>query len=108
MMEPGRVCVKLAGRDAGLTCVVLKVDGSRALIDGQTRRKFCNILHLEPLPKKVDLAEEASHADVVAALKSFGILVAVKKARVRQSKPKVAVKTMMHAKKPVKSKAVKK
>ncbi|MDO8555759.1 MAG: KOW motif-containing protein [Nanoarchaeota archaeon] len=97
MIEPGRVCVKLAGRDAGLTCVVIKVDGNRVLIDGQTRRKLCSPLHLEPLAKKLELAEDASHEEVVAALKSIDILVAEKKVRVREPKAEAPVKKPVKA-----------
>jgi len=43
----GRICVKTAGRDAGLKCVIVDVlDDKFVLIDGETRRRKCNILHL--------------------------------------------------------------
>lgn len=65
----GRVCVKLAGRDAGKYCVVIKnVDSNSVLIDGQTRRRNCNISHLEPLDVIVDIAENSSNSDVAKAL----------------------------------------
>lgn len=38
-MEIGRVCIKIAGRDAGMKCVVVEqLDNNFVLIDGQTRR----------------------------------------------------------------------
>ena len=50
MFEIGRLCVKIAGRDAGLKCLVVEViDDNYVLIDGQTRRRKCNIKHLEPV-----------------------------------------------------------
>ncbi len=80
MMNIGRLCMKIAGRDAGLRCVVLSaVKNCRVLIDGETRRRLCNVSHLEPLPTLVDVKEEASHEDVAAALQPFGIAVRVTK-----------------------------
>ena len=56
MIEIGRLCVKIAGRDAGLKCAVIEIlDKNTVLIDGQTRRRKCNIRHLEPLKEKIDL-----------------------------------------------------
>jgi large subunit ribosomal protein L14e len=52
MYQIGRLCVKLAGRDARKKCVIIDVlDNNFVMIDGQTRRKKCNIRHLEPLDK---------------------------------------------------------
>jgi large subunit ribosomal protein L14e len=82
MMEVGRLCVKLAGRDAGLKCVIVDVlDDSHVLIDGQTRRRKCNVKHLEPLKDVVKLKKGASRADVK---KEFSKL----KIEVKDSKPK--------------------
>ncbi|PIY59994.1 50S ribosomal protein L14e, partial [Candidatus Woesearchaeota archaeon CG_4_10_14_0_8_um_filter_47_5] len=61
MITVGRVCMKIAGRDANRICVVVEViDEHFVMIDGQTRRRKCNILHLEPLQKTVDIAAGAS------------------------------------------------
>ena len=79
MIELGRICMKLAGRDAGGKCVILKVEKNRALVDGQVRRRQCNILHLEPLAQKIEISENASHEDVIAAFKKLGIEVQEKK-----------------------------
>ncbi|NOZ81971.1 MAG: 50S ribosomal protein L14e [Candidatus Micrarchaeota archaeon] len=57
MIEPGRVCVKIAGREAGRCCVVLEVqeDGKFALVHGPgVRKRRCNVLHLEPLAEKIE------------------------------------------------------
>ena len=73
-VEIGRLCVKLAGRDAGKECLIIDiVDGNFVLIDGNTRRKKCNIDHLEFLPKVADIKKGASHEDVLAALKHLGV-----------------------------------
>ncbi len=69
MIEVGRVCVKIAGRDAGKKCAVIKVlDENYVIIDGETRRRKCNIMHLEMINDKVDVKEEAATKDVCAAL----------------------------------------
>jgi len=72
MVDIGRVCVKIAGRDAGKKCVVVDVLGKEmVMIDGETRRRKCNLAHIEPLDKKVDIKKGASHEEVMAALKNI-------------------------------------
>ncbi len=72
----GRVCIKLAGRDAGKYCVIVADEGNGYVtIDGQTRRRKCNVHHLEPTSKTVAIASGADHKAVVAALKEQDILV---------------------------------
>ncbi len=57
-MEPGRLCVKVAGRESGRICVVIKrIDDNFVLIDGFVKRRRCNIKHLEPLPYKIEVSE---------------------------------------------------
>lgn len=74
MFEVGRICVKLAGRDAGQKCVVVDViDKNNVLIDGETRRRNCNISHLEPLNQKIELKKAASHEDVKKAFEKIGL-----------------------------------
>jgi len=65
MIEIGRICVKTAGRDAGLKCVIVDVlDNKFVLIDGETRRRKCNILHLELLKDTVKIKKNISHESV--------------------------------------------
>ncbi len=74
MMETGQVCMKIAGRDAGKIAVIIeKLDQKFVIIDGQTRRRKCNIAHLEPLQKKLEINEKASHDEVKKAFKQIGI-----------------------------------
>lgn len=74
MMEIGQICMKIAGRDAGKIAVIIeKVNQNFVMIDGETRRRKCNIAHLEPLQKKLEINENASHDDVKKAFKSLGI-----------------------------------
>lgn len=83
MFDIGRVCMKIAGRDAKEIGVVVDVlDKTYVLIDGQVRRKKCNMSHLEPLTQTVDLKKGASHDEVVSALKTIGIECTVKKPKV--------------------------
>ncbi|MBN2881688.1 50S ribosomal protein L14e [Candidatus Woesearchaeota archaeon] len=81
VLEIGRVCVKLAGRDAGLKCVIVKnLDNNYVLVDGQTRRRKVNKAHLEPLALTIKISEDASNTDVVKALSEKGIACEEKKA----------------------------
>jgi large subunit ribosomal protein L14e len=59
MIEPGRVCVKIAGREAGQKCVVIEVlDDNFVLVAGpKVRKRRCNIDHLEPTPLKIELKD---------------------------------------------------
>jgi len=95
MFDVGRVCVKIAGRDAGRKCVIVDiVDANFVIVDGQTRRRKCNVRHLEPLDLVVKLAKAASHSVVASELKNAGIEVAErmpakeKKARPKKQKKK--------------------
>ena len=88
MVDIGQLCVKIAGRDAGKECLIIEdMDGSFVKVDGLTRRKRCNINHLEILPKKADIKKGASHEDVLEALRSLGIKVKeIKRAKKDKSK----------------------
>jgi len=69
-MEIGRLCVKLAGRDSGRIAVVVdQLEGNFVLIDGNVRRKKCNINHLEPLDDIIKIKKGASHSDVTQEFK---------------------------------------
>jgi large subunit ribosomal protein L14e len=87
MIEIGRLCVKLAGRDAGKKCVVIEVlEENFVMIDGETRRRKCNIIHLEPLDEVLKVKEKASHADVTKAFKNLGI--ELKETKKKEAKPR--------------------
>lgn len=82
MFEIGRMCIKIAGRDAGLKCVVVDIiDDTFVLIDGQTRRRKCNVKHLEPLKEVVKLKKNASRSTVFEEFKKLKI-------DVKETKPK--------------------
>jgi len=86
MFEIGRICVKIAGRDAGQTAIVIDViDDNYVLIDGNVRRKKCNIKHLEPLKDKIKIKKAASTSDVHKAMGVAKIKI-IEKTKVKRSK----------------------
>ena len=91
MFEIGRLCVKLAGRDAGRKCIIIEIiDSQFVMIDGQTRRRKCNIRHLEPLPKVLKAKKGASHEEVVELLKKEGFEVVETKPKEKTKMPQKA------------------
>jgi large subunit ribosomal protein L14e len=69
MIEVGRKCIKLAGRDAGKKAIIVEIqDDTYVLIDGEVRRKKCNINHLELLNEVVKISKGASSEEVAKAL----------------------------------------
>lgn len=115
MFDVGQVCIKIAGRDAGRTCVVVQVlDAGFVLVDGQTRRRKCNVRHLEPTAQSIGIKSGASHADVKAALAKLNIQVVDTKPKKAAPRPKkvkkqkvVEEKAPKKAAKPAKEKAPK-
>ena len=100
MIDVGRLCVKIAGRDAGKKCVVVEVlDNKFVLIDGETRRRKCNIVHLEPLEQTVSIEKNASHDVVVGVFKKLGIEIGVRKAKKSAVRPRTLRRSKL-AKKP--------
>ena len=79
-VEVGRVCVKIAGREAGRRCVVVDViDRNFVLVTGPprvsgVRRRRANISHVEPLSLKVKIGKGAGDEEVLEALEKAGLL----------------------------------
>jgi large subunit ribosomal protein L14e len=79
-IEVGRVCVKLAGREAGKKCVIVDViDKNFVLVTGPkavtgVKRRRVNINHVEPLPEKIEIKRGASDEEIMEVLKSSGKL----------------------------------
>jgi len=89
MIEIGRLCVKTAGRDAGLNCIVVdQVNDKLVLIDGQTRRRKCNIAHLEPAKEVLKISKGASHEDVVKAFLAAKIEIKERKSKPKTERPR--------------------
>jgi len=88
MIEIGRLCMKIAGRDAGKKCVIIDVlDSTFVLIDGETRRRKCNILHLEPLKNNLEIKKNASHEDIKKAFEGLEIKIIDTKPKEKTKKP---------------------
>jgi len=89
MIEIGRMVVKTAGRDARKQAVIVEiVEDNYVIIDGQTRRKKCNIKHLEPLDKKIDIQKGANHTTIITEFKKLGIEIKETKPKEKTQRPK--------------------
>ena len=89
VMKIGRLAIKTAGREAGKKCVIVDViDNNYVLIDGDVRRKRCNITHLEPLGETIKIEKNASHDMVVKEFKKLAIEIKESKPKEKKEKPK--------------------
>lgn len=96
----GRVCVKTAGRDSGLHCIIVDtINKNTVLVDGQTRRKKCNIAHLEPLKTVLPIEKNATHESVEKALHTINIVLASKTTKKAAAKKPIAKRKSSDAKK---------
>lgn len=79
-IEVGRICVKIAGREAGRKCVIVDiVDKNFVLVTGPrkvsgVKRRRVNANHLEPIPTKIDLKRGATDEEVTETLTAAGKL----------------------------------
>lgn len=93
-IEIGRLCVKIAGRDAGKKCIIIDIlDDKFVMIDGGTRRRKCNVLHIEPLNQTVKIEKNASHEEIVKAFKELGLEAHESKPKQKTQKPAKKRKT---------------
>ncbi len=100
MFDVGRVCMKVAGRDAGKRCVIVDVIGSNyVLIDGETRRRKTNVRHLEPMDQVLEVRKGASHDNVKSAVSSLSWVVLETKPKQKAAKPIKARKAKAKPKK---------
>ncbi len=80
VIEVGRICVKLAGREAGRKCLIVDIaDKNFVLITGPkavsgVKRRRVNVSHIEPLQDKIKIEREASDEEATEALKAAGKL----------------------------------
>lgn len=89
MLNIGRLCVKIAGRDAKGTCVIVDViDDQFVMIDGNVRRRKCNIKHLYPLDTTIKLKKGAPHTEVEKEFKKLDLEIWSKKKKEAAAKPK--------------------
>ncbi len=106
MVKVGQIAIKIAGRDAGQLCVVIEVlDDNYVLIDGMTRRRKCNIDHLEFLGREIKIKKGVNNAEIKVALKTAGFDIPeikkgtkkekkVKQIKIRKSNKKDAVEVV--------------
>ncbi len=100
MIEIGRVCIKIAGREAGKMAVIAEVlDKNYVLIDGLVRRKKCNISHLMPMATMIKIKKNASTEEIIKALIDAKLInEAPKKGKPKEKKEKPIKQHIMRAK----------
>ena len=92
IFDVGRLCMKIAGRDAGRTCVVVEqLDNTFVLVDGDVRRRKVNVKHLEPLPETIAITKGAAHEEVSTEFKKLGLPVWETKPKQRAARVKAEV-----------------
>ena len=80
MLEPGRIVLKIAGREAGKYAVIVEgVKDNFVLITGPksitgVKRRKCNIDHIEPTEHKFDIGAKADDASIEDLWKSSGLI----------------------------------
>ncbi len=80
VFDVGRICVKIAGREAGRKCVIVDIiDQNFVLITGPksltgVKRRRVNIRHLEPTEYKIEIPKGASDEEVLKALEAAGLI----------------------------------
>lgn len=99
MVKVGDVALKTAGRDAGNLCVLVDIlDEKYAVVDGNVRRRKCNMKHLVFLGKDVSLGKNSTRQDILNALKKSGFkFEEIKKGAKREKKTQESTKTTVEA-----------
>lgn len=87
-LSVGRLCVKLLGREAGKKCVVVDIKDKKALIDGQVKRRVCNINHLITLPEEIKIKKNATSEEIKKEFEKLKILIKPKKSKTKKERPK--------------------
>ena len=85
----GHLAYKLSGREAGRTCVIVdQVNDSFVVIDGNVKRRKCNLKHLELTDKFLDIKKNASTEEVHEAMKKAKIKVTIPRKKSKDDKGK--------------------
>ena len=60
-IEVGRVCVKIAGREAGEKCAIVEIidENFVEVLGVSVKNRRCNINHLEPTEDTIDVSGDA-------------------------------------------------
>lgn len=86
VLEVGRICMKISGREAGKYCVVIKPAGKAKeeksfvfvtgpkLLTGVKRRK-ANIDHLKATGYKLEISDNATDDQVITAYEKAGLII---------------------------------
>jgi len=106
MFTKGRICLKTAGRDASKYCAIIEVlENGYVTIDGETRKRKCNVNHLEPTKKTIDVKGSEASNDIVKLIAKEGFKVTERKIGTKDKKEKTPRPTkakVVKEKKPVK------
>ncbi len=93
MIEVGRLCYKIAGREAGKPCVIVDViDDHFVLVDGLVRRKRCNVNHLHFTPIVLNIKKGESTDSILKILVEKKIIAEVPKKGEKKEKKEKPVK----------------
>jgi large subunit ribosomal protein L14e len=115
VLEVGRVCMKIAGREAGKYCVVIKPAGkdkdekSFVLVSGPkmltgVKRRKANTEHLKATEHKIDIPDDAADDQIFSAYEKVGLI-----AKLGLKKPSAAqMKSAVESKKEKEGKVEKK
>ena len=86
-MKIGQLCYKLAGRESKKPCVVVDVvDDNFVIIDGQVKRRRCNVRHLEPTSKILDVKKGDSKDKIMSLLEKEGFKISIAKPRQKKER----------------------
>jgi len=109
MFDVGRVCLKMAGREAGKYCVIVnKIDDNFVTVTGpknltDVKRRRCNINHLEPILDVLKIKTDASDDVVLKAYQEANLTkklnLEVRKKHESKSKGETKEKTKKEGKK---------
>lgn len=79
-IEIGRICVKVAGREAGRKCIIVDIiDENFVLITGPkeltgVKRRRANIKHIEPLDITIKIKRGATDEEILKVLKENNLI----------------------------------
>lgn len=71
IIEPGRVCTKISGREAGRRCVIVEVVDKKfvTVVGDGIRKRRCNVSHLELSDKVVKIKKDSNDEEIIKKLK---------------------------------------
>jgi len=78
-IEPGKIGVKIKGREAGKRCVIVEViDKNYVLVTGppsvnKLRRRRSNVKHLEVTENTIEIKRGAEDSEIAESLKKAGL-----------------------------------